>query len=101
MSQPIKITDAEFSEIRKLQEKFHEMVIKMGSLQFEKMELDQTISDFVEREKKLREEWLTLKKQDEGLRDKIVTTYGEGSLNMENGTFIPAATSPPTPQPSK
>lgn len=99
MSQPIKITEADFSAIKALQEKFHEMVIKLGSLQVEKMELDQTINDFVEREKKLREDWLVLKKQDEEMRDKMVTTYGEGSLNMEQGTFIPAPTAPSPPPP--
>jgi|FAXJ01.1.fsa_nt_gi hypothetical protein len=95
MSQPIKITEAEFSEIRLLQGKFQELHGRFGNLGIEKMELDRLVNEFVEKEKKIKEEWITLKKIDEGLRDKLVTTYGEGSLNMENGTFTPA-TPPPT-----
>lgn len=94
MSQPIKITEAEFSEIKMLQSKFQELHGQFGNLGIEKMELDRLVGEFVEREKKLKEEWLSLKKLDEGLRDKLVTTYGEGNLNMENGTFIPAPVPP-------
>jgi hypothetical protein len=95
MSQPIKITEAEFSEIRMLQGKFQELHGQFGNLGIEKMELDRLVTEFVDREKKLKEEWITLKKLDEGLRDKLVATYGEGSLNMENGTFLPST--PPAP----
>ena len=89
MSQPIKITEAEYSDIKTLNVKFQEMVVKLGSLQVEKMDLDQIITDFVEREKKLKDEWISLKKMDMGLRDKLVTAYGEGSLNMSDGIFTP------------
>jgi hypothetical protein len=87
--QPIKITEAEYSDIKTLNVKFQEMVVKLGSLQVEKMDLDQIITDFVEREKKLKDEWISLKKMDMGLRDKLVTAYGEGSLNMSDGIFTP------------
>ena len=89
MSQPIKITEAEFSEIRMLQGKFQELHGRFGNLGIEKMELDRLVSEFVDREKKLKEEWVSLKKLDEGLRDKLVATYGTGNLNMTDGTFIP------------
>ena len=95
MPQPIKITEAEFSEVKMLQGKFSELHGKFGNLGIEKMELDRLVTEFVDREKKLKEEWVTLKKLDEGLRDKLVATYGEGSLNMENRTFLPAT--PPAP----
>ena len=95
MSQPIKITAAEFSEIKMLQGKFAELHGRFGNLGIEKMELDNAVSEFVERERKLKEEWATLKKLDVELRDKLVAIYGEGSLNMENGTFIPSEPPPP------
>ena len=99
MSQPIKITEAMFSEIKMLQGKFSELHGRFGNLGIEKMELDNAVSEFVERERKLKEEWATLKKLDADLRDKLVATYGEGSLNMENGTFIPPASPTPPPAP--
>ena len=88
MSQPTKLTDAEFSEIKLLQGKFQEITIKLGTLQIEKMNLDQMVNEFVEKEKRLKEEWLSLKKLD---HDRIVDTYGEGGINMTDGTFISSA----------
>ena len=90
--QPIKITDAEFSEINLLQGKFQEITIKLGQHQIEKMELDQMVNDFVEKEKRLKESWISMKKLDEELRDKIVDKYGVGGIDMGTKTFIPTAT---------
>jgi hypothetical protein len=96
---PKKIDDSTWAEIKMLQGKFQELHGQFGNLGIEKMELDRLVTEFVEKEKQLKDEWISLKKLDEGLRDKLVATYGEGSLNMENGTFIPA--SPPATPPPK
>jgi len=92
MSQTIKITESEFSEIKMLQGKFQESIFKLGSLQVEKMELDRLVTVFVEKEKKLKEEWISLQKLEQGLLDKLIQKYGEGNLNMTDGTFT--STSP-------
>lgn len=98
MSQPIKITEAEFSEIRSLQDKFHDLTFRMGHLGFEKIELDRMVDAFVEKEKKLKDELFALQKSENDLLDKMIKTYGEGNLNMADGTFM--QTSPP-PAPPK
>lgn len=85
----IKLEENELAEIKMLQSKFQESVYKLGSLQVEKMELDRLVTEFIEKEKKLKEEWGTLQKLEQSLLDKIVKTYGEGSLNMSDGTFTP------------
>jgi hypothetical protein len=90
MSEPIKIAPEELSEIKLLQSKFQESIYKLGNLQIEKMELDRLVTEFVEKEKKLKEEWTSLQKLEEGLLDKIVHKYGEGNLNAADGTFIPS-----------
>jgi len=97
MSQPTKITEAEFSEIKMLQGKFQELIFKMGNLQVEKMELDRLVTNFVDNEKKLKDEWGSLQKLEQGLLDKIIQKYGEGNLNMADGTFTSSA--PPTAPP--
>jgi hypothetical protein len=89
MSQPIKITEQEFSEIRLFQGKFQELIFKLGTLQVEKMELDRAVTAFVDKEKTLKDEWTSLQKLEEGLVDKVVAKYGEGNLNMTDGTFLP------------
>lgn len=93
MSQPIKITEAEFSEIRTLQSKFQDIVLKMGYLGLEKIDLDRVVNEFVEKEGKIKEELSAFQKAENTLLDKLIKTYGEGNLNMADGTFTP--TSPP------
>lgn len=88
MSEPQKIDDNSLSEIRMFQSKYQESIIKLGNLQVEKMELDRLVSEFVEKEKILKEEWASLQKLERGLLDKIVQTYGEGNLSMTDGTFV-------------
>lgn len=89
MAETIKIKENEILEIKLLQTKFQESIYKLGSLQIEKMELDRLVTEFIEKEKKLKEEWTSLQKLEESLLDKIVKNYGEGSLNMSDGTFTP------------
>lgn len=85
----IKLPESEIAEIKMLQSKFQESIYKMGSMQVEKMELDRLVTEFIEKEKRLKEEWSSLQKLEQSLLDKIVKTYGEGNLNMNDGTFIP------------
>lgn len=89
MSTQIQIKQEELSQIKQLQSKFQSSIMKMGQLQVEKMELDKAVNDFLENEKKLKEEWISLQKEEQAILDNIIKTYGEGSLDMTNGTFIP------------
>jgi predicted nuclease with TOPRIM domain len=89
MSTPIKIKADELAEVKMLQSKFQESIYRLGNLQIEKMELDRRVNEFVDREKKLKDEWVSLQKLEESLLDKIVKNYGEGNLNMVDGTFTP------------
>ncbi len=94
LQEPIKIKEELLVEIRALQTKTQESIYKMGTLHVDKMELDRLVGEFVEREKKINEEWLNLQKFEGEVVDKLVQTYGEGNLNMTDGTFTP--TNPPT-----
>jgi hypothetical protein len=85
----IKISEAELAEVKMLQSKFQAMVFKFGELQIEKMELDRMVSEFVAKEKGLKEGWQNLQKLEQDLIDTIIKKYGEGNLNMNDGTFTP------------
>jgi predicted nuclease with TOPRIM domain len=89
MSEPIKIDESVLAEIKMLQSKFQESTMKMGLLFIEKMQLDNAVSDFNDKEKNIKEEWSSLQKLEQSLLDKIVQKYGEGNLNMSDGTFVP------------
>ena len=90
MNEIKKITEAELAEIKMLQAKFQETIFKLGNLQIEKMELDRLLTDFIAKEKQSKEDWINLQKMERDLLDKIVKTYGEGNLNMNDGTFAPS-----------
>lgn len=84
---PIKIKDTELEEIKTLQTKFQTLHRKFGDIGIEKLQLDALIADFIEREKKVKEEWSALQKSEQELLDRFVRTYGTGNLNMTDGTF--------------
>ncbi len=87
MNTKIKLPNSELEEIKSLQNSFQEHIFKLGNLQVEKIELDKIISDFIEKEKTLKNEWDSLQKKEQLLLNKIVNNYGEGNLNMNDGTF--------------
>ena len=90
MSEPIvtKLKDSELTEIKDLQSKFQTIRLKLGDLQIEKMALDNAVSSYVAKDKLLKEEWATLQKSEKEVLDKILNSYGEGSLSLSDGTFI-------------
>lgn len=89
MSDIVKISEGELAEIKMLRDKFQEMVIKFGELGIEKLELDRLVTEFVEKEKGLKESWSNLQKLEKEFLNKIVQKYGEGNLDMKDGTFVP------------
>jgi peptidoglycan hydrolase CwlO-like protein len=87
MNEVIKISEEELAEVKMLQSKLQEMHFQFGNLQVEKMELDRLLSEFVSKEKSMKEDWYNLQKLEQTLLDKIVQNYGEGNLDMKDGTF--------------
>lgn len=84
-----KISDDYLAEVKMLQGKFQEMVFKFGNLGIEKLELDRLVTEFVAKEKGLKDEWTNLQKLEKDLMDKIVQKHGEGNLDLKDGTFTP------------
>jgi len=89
MSEIIKISSEEQAEIKMLQNKLSKKIFEFGNLGIEKIELDRRVQDFIERDKKLREEWEGLQRLEQEFVNKLIKKYGEGDLNIEAGTFSP------------
>lgn len=90
MSDPIKISEDEWAEIKLLQNKLSQKIFEFGNLGIEKIELDRMVQSFVEKDKKLREEWDGLQRLEGQFVDKLVKKYGEGDLDIKAGTFTPS-----------
>lgn len=85
-----KITSEEQEFIKKLQEQYSELTIKLGQLNMETHDLENTLNELKELKKDLLDQYIEAKKSERSFIDKLSETYGNGSLNLESGEFIPA-----------
>ena len=88
MSEQIKMTDGELTEVRVLQEKFQQKVFQLGQNALQKLQAKNTLKIADDQESKLSEDWVGLQKEETQLIDKLLAKYGEGSLDLQAGTFI-------------
>ena len=99
MSEKIKMTDEEITEIRKLQEKFQQNIFQLGQNTIQKIQAEDVLKNVkiqaedllkntTEQEIKLAESWLSLQKEENKITEKLLAKYGEGSLDLQSGTFI-------------
>ena len=88
MSEQIKMTDTELVEVRALQEKFQQRMFQLGQNTLQRLQATATLKHANEQEAKLGEEWVALQKEENQLIDKLLAKYGEGSLDLNAGTFV-------------
>lgn len=87
MSDTIRFTEEEMQEIVKLQSAYQEKIFNMGQLQLEDIDLEQAKKLLVDKKSKLLEDWHVLQKNESDLLNKLAAKYGDGSLNLKDGTF--------------
>lgn len=88
MSETVKMTDTELVEVRALQEKFQQKMFQLGQNSLQRLQATSTLKLADEQEVKLGDEWLGLQKEESQLIDKLLAKYGEGSLDLNAGTFV-------------
>lgn len=89
MSEPVKLAENELAEVRMLQGKFQEKTFQLGQLYLQKMQVESHIKAVTDQEAKLRDEWATLQKLENEFVEKLLQKYGEGSLDLKDGLFVP------------
>jgi len=90
MSEVTKFTEQEMQEIAIVQSKYQQKIFELGQLQLEEIELEQTKTELTDRRTAILAEWKDIQKLEEGLLNNLATKYGDGSLNLKDGTFKPA-----------
>jgi hypothetical protein len=65
-------------------------LIKFGQIQLETIELEDRLSLLKNEQNRLRTEYISLQRTEQDLMDKLTNKYGEGSLNLKEGTFTPS-----------
>lgn len=88
-NEPIKMLPEELNEIKELQNKINEKVFQFGNLYLEKMQIDSMIKSVADKESSIQTSFQNLQKEENVLIEKILKKYGEGSLDLKAGTFIP------------
>lgn len=87
MNEQKKISSEDLSELKSLKDKYQEKVFAFGQLYIEKLAIDEQMSSLVAAEEKLKQEFQSLQKSEKDLMSRIVTKYGEGNLNLNDGTL--------------
>jgi hypothetical protein len=86
-----KFTDAEMQQIAQLQGKYQQKIFELGQLELAKIDLDQQLNDLGNARKKLLEDWTAIQKEENDILQQLSQKYGDGVLNIKDGTFKPAA----------
>tara|TARA_R110001592_G_scaffold96806_1_gene277676 strand:- start:470 stop:730 length:261 start_codon:yes stop_codon:yes gene_type:complete len=79
---PKKFTKEELQEIKTLQENLNTLSFQFGQLQISKIKLK-------EQEDYLKNQFLSLNKEETNVAQKLTDKYGKGNLDLETGEFIP------------
>ena len=89
MAETIKFTDEELTEIRFIQNKFQDKLIKFGQIHLEMIELEERVSTLKTEQARLKNEYVLLQRSEQELMEKLTKKYDDGSLNIKDGTFTP------------
>jgi uncharacterized protein YaaN involved in tellurite resistance len=80
-----KLTEEEVLKLKTLQTQFQELVIAVGDTETQIMEIEL-------RKEKFKSDLIQLKQQESVLVKELEDKYGNGSISLETGEFIPLKT---------
>ena len=89
-NEPIKFTEEELTEIKDLQNATQEKISQFGQLKLERILTNQRLVQLEELEPKLENEYKQLQEKETQLVDTFKKKYGVGTLDLDNGVFIPS-----------
>lgn len=84
-----KLDKEHLDEIQKLQTLFATNANTIGSISLEQIAINRRIEYLNSEQERYYIEFETLRKQEQELLDKMRERYGEGQINIAEGTFTP------------
>lgn len=84
-----KIEQQELDTLHNISKKYEELVISFGQIQVQRILLKQQLERLDEDEQKLKKEYGDNQILERNMVTDLNKKYGEGQLNLQNGTFIP------------
>lgn len=92
----IKFTEEEMTELRTNQQKFNDLIVKLGQLQIDKINNTNQAKELENISTQLSDKFIELKVLDKEISDKLSAKYGDGILNPETGVFTPTKADEPS-----
>ena len=87
MSNTIKLSEEETSQINQLQTDYATITAQMGQLKIEQILLNAQVTRLNELESEFTKKYLELQTKEDAFAKQITTKYGEGDINLETGEF--------------
>lgn len=89
MDNTIKFTEVEMTEIAKLQEAYQEKIFALGQLQLDEINAQNVLDEIKKSREDVLKGWQDLQASEQKLINTLAEKYGDGSLNLKDGTFKP------------
>ena len=96
MSEPIKLTEEELTKIKGLRQRYQQKIYTLGQIQIERFGLledkrliENSLDRLTTSENSIKKEYLDIQSEEETLLVIIKNKYGEGSINVTDGSFTP------------
>jgi len=86
-----KLTKEELQEIKNLNEEKNKLTFNFGRLKTDMILVEAKMKELVKMEEDMVAKFKGNETKAKKMMDKLNKTYGDGSVNVENGTFTPAA----------
>jgi uncharacterized iron-regulated protein len=85
-----KLDKEHIDSIQALRDQFNETAVFLGNISIEKHLAVQQVSQLESREQELIARFEQLRQKEQDLLEKLKERYGEGEINIAEGTFTPA-----------
>ena len=83
------LTEDEIKDLNDLQQQYAEVQNLMGQLSMQKILLRQEKERLVTSIEEVESRYVTIQQREVDLTDRLITKYGKGRFNIEQGTFEP------------
>jgi len=101
MPEEKKLTEDEVTKMTEIRKNYFNIQTAMGQVQLTKINLNEQLTLMDKQEGAIREEYAKTQAGERDLVKGLQDKYGVGTLNIENGTFVPSSdnTEAPTAAP--
>jgi len=89
MSDVTKFTDQEMQSIAQLQNDYQQHIFSLGQIDLEKTDLEQQLQELLTKRTEVFNNWKKTQQDENNLLSTLSQKYGDGSLNIKDGTFKP------------